>query len=52
MSPLKLATNINGDEEEIVPSVLQRVDEARAELETLFSDREEVEEWLSRVPLI
>jgi hypothetical protein len=31
--------------------VRQTEEEARAELETLFSDPEEVEKWLARMPL-
>jgi len=35
----------------VVQSVLQTEEEARAELETLFSDPAEVEKWLRRMPL-
>ena len=35
----------------VVESVLQTEEEARAELETLFSDPAEVERWLARMPL-
>jgi hypothetical protein len=35
-----------------VQSVLQTEEEARAELETLFSDRALVESWLQRMPLV
>jgi catechol 2,3-dioxygenase-like lactoylglutathione lyase family enzyme len=36
----------------VVQSVLQTEEEARAELETLFSDRALVESWLQRMPLV
>jgi hypothetical protein len=35
----------------VVDSVGQTEEEARAELETLFSDPAEVERWLARMPL-
>jgi hypothetical protein len=35
----------------VVESVLQGEDEARAELETLFSDPKEVEKWLAAMPI-
>jgi hypothetical protein len=35
----------------VVESVRQTEEEARAELETLFSDPAEVERWLARMPL-
>ena len=35
----------------VVQSVLQTEDEARAELETLFSDPAEVARWLAHMPL-
>jgi len=34
-----------------IESVLQTEEEARAELETLFSDPKEVEYWLAQMPL-
>jgi len=34
----------------VIDSVLQTREEAKAELETLFSDPAEVEKWLSRMP--
>jgi hypothetical protein len=35
----------------VVESVLQTEEEARAELQTLFSDPAEVEKWLAKMPL-
>lgn len=35
----------------VIDSVLQTREEAKAELETLFSDPAEVEKWLARMPL-
>lgn len=48
---LELATDREGARRGVVESVLQTAEEARAELETLFSDRAEVERWLARMPL-
>jgi catechol 2,3-dioxygenase-like lactoylglutathione lyase family enzyme len=36
----------------VVESVLQSEEEARAELETLFSDPKEVDKWLAAMPLL
>ena len=48
---LEFATDRSGTSRSVVESVLQTEEEARAELETLFSDPQEVEKWLSRMPL-
>jgi catechol 2,3-dioxygenase-like lactoylglutathione lyase family enzyme len=48
---LELATSIADDRMNVVESVLQREDEARKELETLFTDGREVEKWLKQMPL-
>jgi catechol 2,3-dioxygenase-like lactoylglutathione lyase family enzyme len=48
---LELATDRSGVEQGVVDSVRQTEEEARAELETLFSDPTEVEKWLARMPL-
>jgi catechol 2,3-dioxygenase-like lactoylglutathione lyase family enzyme len=48
---LELATDRSGIEQSVVESVRQTEEEARAELETLFSDPAEVERWLERMPL-
>jgi len=48
---LELATDRSGGERSVVESVLQTEEEARAELQTLFSDPAEVEKWLRHMPL-
>ena len=48
---LELATDRSGGERGVVESVLQTEEEARTELETLFSDPAEVEKWLRHMPL-
>ena len=48
---LELATDSSGVKQSVVESVRQTEEEARAELETLFSDPAEVERWLARMPL-
>jgi catechol 2,3-dioxygenase-like lactoylglutathione lyase family enzyme len=48
---LELATDRSGVKQSVVQSVLQTEGEARAELETLFSDPAEVERWLAHMPL-
>jgi hypothetical protein len=48
---LELATDRSGEDRGVVESVLQTGEEARAELETLFSDPREVEKWLRHMPL-
>jgi catechol 2,3-dioxygenase-like lactoylglutathione lyase family enzyme len=49
---LELATDRSGTYRgRVVESVLQTEEEARAELETLFSDPAEIEHWLARMPL-
>jgi catechol 2,3-dioxygenase-like lactoylglutathione lyase family enzyme len=48
---LELATDRSGEDRSVVESVLQTEEEARAELETLFSDPREVEKWLRHMPL-
>ncbi|HEV2430516.1 MAG TPA: hypothetical protein VGT43_03260, partial [Burkholderiales bacterium] len=48
---LELATDRSGEKRGVVESVLQTEEEARAELETLFSDPAEIERWLARMPL-
>lgn len=46
---LELATSLDDSTSSVVESVLQAEDEARAELETLFADPNEVETWLKRM---
>lgn len=48
---LELATDRSGEDRGVVESVLQTEAEARAELETLFTDPAQVNQWLSRMPL-
>ncbi|HEX6297060.1 MAG TPA: VOC family protein [Burkholderiales bacterium] len=48
---LEFATDRSGTSRSVVESVRQTEEEARAELETLFSEPEEVEKWLARMPL-
>jgi len=48
---LEFATDRSGIEQGVVESVLQTEAEARAELETLFSDPKEVQKWLRHMPL-
>ena len=48
---LEFATDRSGVSQGVVESVLQTEEEARAELETLFSDLQEVEKWLRHMPL-
>lgn len=48
---LEFATSRAPSSEGVVESSLQTEEEARAELETLFSDPKEVEKWLARMPL-
>jgi catechol 2,3-dioxygenase-like lactoylglutathione lyase family enzyme len=48
---LELATDRSGEDRGVVESVLQTEAEAREELETLFADPAEVDQWLSRMPL-
>lgn len=48
---LEFATDRSGVSQSVVESVLQTEEEARSELETLFSDRSEVEKWLAHMPL-
>jgi catechol 2,3-dioxygenase-like lactoylglutathione lyase family enzyme len=48
---LELATDRSGGKLGVVQSVLQTEDEARAELETLYSDPAEVDRWLAHMPL-
>lgn len=48
---LEFATSRAPAEQGVVQSVLQTEEEARAELETLFSDPAEVEKWLAHMPL-
>jgi len=47
---LEFATDRSGAEHGVVESVLQSEDEARAELETLFSNPQEVQKWLRHMP--
>ena len=49
---LELATDRSGVKRSVVESVLQTEQEARAELETLYSDPKEVEKWLAHMPLL
>lgn len=48
---LEFAADRSGVKQGVVESVLQTEEEARAELETLFADRAEVEKWLRHMPL-
>ena len=48
---LELATSLAPAGTDIVASVLQGEEEARAELATLFDDATEVEKWLAAMPL-
>jgi len=48
---LEFATDRSGVSQGVIESVLQSEEEARAELETLFSDPQEVEKWLRHMPL-
>ena len=48
---LEIATSRLEEKTTVVDSVLQTEQEARAELETLFSDPREVEKWLAQMPL-
>ena len=48
---LELATDRSGEKRGVIDSVLQTEEEARAELETLFSDPKEVDQWLAHMPL-
>ena len=48
---LEIATSRLEEKTTVVESVLQTEQEARAELETLFSDPREVEKWLAQMPL-
>jgi len=48
---LEFATDRSGSGRGVIESVRQTEEEARAELETLFSDPAEVEKWLARMPL-
>ena len=49
---LELATSLAGNDISNVESVLQTEEEAREELETLFDDEEDVERWLTAMPLV
>ncbi|MBS0336754.1 MAG: VOC family protein [Proteobacteria bacterium] len=48
---LEIATSRLEEKTTVVESVLQTEEEARAELETLFSEPREVEKWLAQMPL-
>ena len=48
---LELATDRSGEKRSVIESVRQTEEEARAELETLFSDPKEVAKWLAHMPL-
>jgi hypothetical protein len=48
---LELATDRSGSARGVIESVRQTEAEARAELETLFSDPQEVQKWLRHMPL-
>ncbi|HVB49905.1 MAG TPA: VOC family protein [Burkholderiales bacterium] len=48
---LEFATDRSGEMRSVIESVRQTEEEARAELETLFSDRNEVQKWLAHMPL-
>jgi hypothetical protein len=47
---LELATDRSGEKRGVIESVLQSAEEARAELETLYSDPKQVEHWLAQMP--
>ena len=49
---LEFATDRSGAGRSVIESVRQTEAEARAELETLFSDPKEVEKWLRHMPLM
>lgn len=49
---LELATSLADENSGVVESVLQTEEEARAELQTLFDDPDEVERWLAKMPLV
>ena len=49
---LELATSLAGKDVSNVESVLQTEEEAREELETLFDDPRDVEQWLKVMPLV
>ena len=48
---LELATSRLQTNEGVIESVRQTEEEARQELETLFSDQKEIQSWLDRMPL-
>jgi len=48
---LEFATDRSGTSRSVVDSVRQSEAEARAELETLFAEPQEVEKWLAKMPL-
>jgi len=48
---LEFATDRSGSGRSVIESVRQTEAEARAELETLFSDPKEVDKWLRHMPL-
>ena len=48
---LEFATDRSGSGRSVIESVRQTEAEARAELETLFSDSKEVDKWLRHMPL-
>jgi catechol 2,3-dioxygenase-like lactoylglutathione lyase family enzyme len=48
---LELATDRSGEARSVIESVRQTEAEARTELETLFSDPREVDQWLRQMPL-
>ena len=49
---LELATSRLQTNEGVIESVRQTEEEARPELETLFSDQKEIQSWLDRMPLL
>ena len=49
---LELATSRLQTNEGVIESVRQTEEEARQELETLFSDQKEIQSWLDRMPLL
>jgi catechol 2,3-dioxygenase-like lactoylglutathione lyase family enzyme len=49
---LELATSRLQTNEGVIESVRQNEEEARQELETLFSDQKEIQSWLDRMPLL
>ena len=49
---LELATIRLQTNEGVIESVRQTEEEARQELETLFSDQKEIQSWLDRMPLL